>query len=172
MSSNSLFFIFLISFALVACNSSPKDKKSCFVEIEVEYSDEHDNMFNQFSEMFEDSSSSIENPKISKPEVVEEEEEEDEENSEEYGDEYTKVDHLIPSEIKNNCAVETIIPSNNLIKNFKKLCMNHHYNFSFHSVTYKICPALCQTNNEYMTYFVLNLNNICNFLANFSLIFY
>jgi hypothetical protein len=171
MYSNSLFFIFLISFALVACNSSPKNKKSCFVEIEVEYSDEHENMFNQFSDLFEDSSSSIENPNISKPVVVEEEEEEEDENSEEYGDEYTKVEDLIPSEIKNNCVVETVTPSNKLIMNFKKLCMNNHNNFSFHSVTFQIRPTLCQTNNEYMTYFVLDLINICKFLVQLSFLY-
>lgn len=163
MTSNCLFFIFLISFALIACNSSPKDKKSCFVEIEVEYSEEHDNMFNQFSDLFEDSSNSIENPKINakEEEVVEEEEmEEDDENTEDSGDEYTKVEHLIPSNIKNNCLVESVTPSNYLIKNFKKLCMNYYNNFSFHSIAFQICPALCQTNYEFLTYFVLELNNI------------
>lgn len=120
MSSNSLFFIFLISFALVACNSFPKVKKSCFVEVEVEYSEEHENMFNQFSDMFEDSSISIENPVIQNQS---EEVEEDDEFVEETEDDNAKIEHLIPPQLRNNCVPDSLTPSFNLIKNFKKLCI-------------------------------------------------
>ena len=115
MSINSLFFIFLISFALVSNKISPNNKKSCFVEIEVEYSDEYDYIFNQFPEMFEEQEvNKLENPSIHKEESEYEEVDDEEE--------YTKVDHFIPSDIKRGCGIESEKPAETLITHFRKLC--------------------------------------------------
>jgi hypothetical protein len=105
----------LISLALVTCNVSPKNKKNCFVEIEVEYAEEHNYLFDQFAEMFDEPEKEPESGINN-----EEEEEFDEEYEDE--DDYAKVEQLIPSKFKNNCAMESVKPSNSLIVHFKKLC--------------------------------------------------
>lgn len=120
MSTNTLFIILLVCFALVACRYDPKTK--CFVEVEVEYEEVYDDLFNHFSEMFDDHEK--EKDKIEKlPEETGISNEEEEGDFIDEDDEYAKVEQLIPEEMKKDCntSADTAQHQEYMFSHFKKI---------------------------------------------------
>jgi hypothetical protein len=96
------------------------------VEVEVEYDDIYDNVFNQFTEMFDDEDKN----KLEKMPNTDESEEEEEV---EYVDDedYASVEQLIPTEMKAGCNAETFEHQKYVTSHFKKL-RKFPFNFSVH----------------------------------------
>ena len=115
MSTNTLFLIMLFSIALSACNET---KKNCLVDVEIEYSEDYNSIFDQFDDMFEDKKEEN-SPSLNHHEDEYSEDEEDD-------DEYTKVEQFIPANIKKNCNIEidSVVPSKHFQFNMKQICKN------------------------------------------------